>query len=191
MLLTVGAKIGRLLMRTWILTWAALWSIVVNAEPSASVKYLMNQPVSAMDFGLYRLGQELSSDLGTNNGWSRVTATASYDWNRNRIVVTMLSLAPNATTAATAKKYCRTVIDLARQDAGVSPVTGTVLPDTATVASLFLPDSFPNTDQPENISDELLSIIEIRVTVRVIDVKVKNIAQCEGKLLSADTLFKE
>jgi len=60
-----------------------------GAEPNEAAKFLINEPVSLLDFGIYRLEKDL-------NGLKRNLAvhhalpfdiTVNYDWEKNKIII--------------------------------------------------------------------------------------------------------
>src|SRR2546427_13041601 len=78
------------------------------AEPSPTVRKLMNEPVSLFEYGLYKLEKRLESidfsdeHYGYNNPENRLLSqpksTSSevyYEWGRNRIIIRLDSTPEN------------------------------------------------------------------------------------------------
>lgn len=72
----------------------------VTAEPDAKVQWLMDEPVSLFDFGIYRLREYLEhrEEGEVRLGGSPTRVTAYYVWDENRIyiVATTVDAAPEA-----------------------------------------------------------------------------------------------
>jgi len=58
---------------------------ISHAEPTKAVTYLINEPVSMLDWGLYKLKEELDVHAWDRINNSTPSAHATYDWNSNRI----------------------------------------------------------------------------------------------------------
>jgi hypothetical protein len=185
------------MMRALQWAWLLLVPAVSYTEPSGSVRYLMTESVSTLDFGLYQLGNRLTQAKVTVSGMTEpadLSANAQYDWDRNRIVV-YLSVFSNsrAVKTVTAKDLCRAAINNARMYSGVDPSKGSPYPQMQTAAALFQPQAFAKKNAPEHLSDEILGIIEFRAHVYIVTEKgtlAPNLT-CEGRLLSTETMFAE
>lgn len=57
---------------------------MANAEPTRSISYLMNEPMTLFDWGLHQVSTDLDGLPLEKNG-PKVLVTSSYDWNKNRI----------------------------------------------------------------------------------------------------------
>jgi hypothetical protein len=68
-------------MRAIIMAFFLFAPLVAFAEPSPTVKKLMNQPVSMFDFALYRLEQDIQSKFPESE------IIVKYDSLKNRIIV--------------------------------------------------------------------------------------------------------
>lgn len=55
-------------------------SFSASASPSEVSNYLMNEPASMMDYGIFQLVNSLKEGYGIN-------ATIEYDWDKDRIIV--------------------------------------------------------------------------------------------------------
>lgn len=64
-----------------------LLKLVLFAEPTSPLKFLMNEPVSMLDMGLYRIEKKIDSNpLGY---LSNSIVSSKYDYNNNRIIITL------------------------------------------------------------------------------------------------------
>jgi hypothetical protein len=60
--------------------------INVNAEPSKKTRYLINEPVSMLDFGIYRLNKRISSYKNSLEINGKLTSAIwSYNYNDDRL----------------------------------------------------------------------------------------------------------
>ncbi len=76
-----------------ILLLVLMLPVVASGEPTETPEYLMSEPMSLMDWGIYQAGKKMESFKNLNNvqpplfstyytgGWAR------YDWDENRIVL--------------------------------------------------------------------------------------------------------
>lgn len=64
-----------------------------SGEPSLLVRKLMNEPVSLLTFGIYRLNEGIG-DAATNAGFNFAFATYDYDSNEIRIEATAGAVSP-------------------------------------------------------------------------------------------------
>lgn len=136
---------------------------VVSAEPSPNVTMLMNEPVSQFSIGMYRLRMAVEAEYGHGTkrfdfgepveGGSSFTANASYDWDRNRIVIEIDSL----NLSVDPEEECAHVVNVIRWDGRPEPHT----PKKSSFAQHFLPDGYPSA-KLEDAAKELDQIIEIK-----------------------------
>lgn len=171
----------------------------VHAEPTPVVRYLMGEPVSAFDFGLYRLGEHLSWEQARLKGFElpvQVRTVAFYMWDENRIHL-LVSVFPQVRelTPAAAKSACREAGSVVRYASGIDPDTGEPYKSNPifNVSRLFQSESHSKARAPENIPSELLAIMELRIEVFVSpagDGVQRSVAECAARLLGKDVLFK-
>jgi hypothetical protein len=172
--------------------------VVGMAEPSAAVKYLMDDSVSAFDFGLYQVASRLQNparDYGVPAGYGDVSANVDYDWGRNRIVARLyVYMKAKVLPPSVAKEVCRETIATARSVGGISRQTGARETDYPSYAALFQHNSFARNSSPKELEDELLSIIEFSVKVVVGSINSTGplkITACQAPLLGKEVLFAE
>ena len=90
------------------------------ADPSPEVRRLMNEPVSMLDWGLDRLAQQASRQVGEKlrNGGEVPDIDAGYDWKLNQLELYVNYYEPQKAP----KALCRTTINLIRRT--LSPTVG-------------------------------------------------------------------
>lgn len=93
------------------------------AEPNQSVKFLMNQPVSLLDFGIYRLEKDLKKikkELALYHALPFDIAV-NYDWENNKILIRLTYGYERNPPRKTIQKGVRHVIKQIRGFLGVDP----------------------------------------------------------------------
>ena len=130
------------------------------AEPSPGFKYLMNQPVSMLDWGVYRLEEYLSRGMYERE----FQIIVSYNWETDRIIIGINRTQENpAKNEIEAVEKLRGTIDLIRSRCGIDPRTGTPYKGIANVyARYFRHAGFKYKSEPENLEQLLLTSTEIR-----------------------------
>ena len=78
-------------MRNFLVLFIVLAAFVqdAGAEPTESANFLMNEPVSLLDFGIYKLEKDLKGlgkDLAINYS-TPFDISVRYDWEKNKIVI--------------------------------------------------------------------------------------------------------
>ena len=69
------------------------WSSTPMSEPTPSISKILNDPISLMDFGIYKLEQFIRSDSTlTLKGTARFVY---YDWDSNKINIDVIDLLEN------------------------------------------------------------------------------------------------
>lgn len=108
-------------MKAWLslasIALVAVWPLQARCEPDATVKWLMNQPVSLFDWGILRLSElvdkRLKSGLGAEElrkrGITVEAAFARYEWDANRLYIQVTAFKAPVTPEA-----CRFVLDVTR-----------------------------------------------------------------------------
>ncbi|WP_415906389.1 hypothetical protein ACMXYX_01090 [Neptuniibacter sp. QD72_48] len=63
-------------------------SLVSNAEPDSTARYLINEPLSMLEWGIYRIQKKLDEDrLFPHHSVSPSYKVVEYDWDRNEILI--------------------------------------------------------------------------------------------------------
>ena len=184
-------------MKRLLLTISMLLPDLVLADPSANVRYLMNEPITALDFGLYQMDKRLSDpahDFGLPAGLGEITATARYDWEGNRILAQMAVILKKPTVSVlTAKKVCRQTVSFVRSFGGIDEKTGEMGVNMGGFLDDFNHKAFVKANAPQGLAEELIAItnIIVRVYNMTSDFKLDNLIHCEGPLLGKDVLFAD
>lgn len=159
------------------------------SEPTPSVNYLMNRPLSYFDWGLYRLGeyvkQFVKREPGEENFYvidgKEPYVYVGYDWDANRIIITISyrryrwseMLLDNEKLKeleqADVEKYKWPIVRLI-SDLKSSLGINFTKPDyidgfTPTLYHLFSPTGYKFENEPENLKKELYNIVKIRARI--------------------------
>ena len=144
-----------------------------HAEPSPSIRYLMNEPVTLFDWGILRLYEyldEYTSHYLNTNSVRDIYCTVRYDYKKNNIIISMIvtrqmqsqSEAPSSVRAGS-REICRTITQTLRQefltdrDSHVRRASG--------IYRFFGHIGFRGKEEPVDAFDEIERITVIEVSV--------------------------
>jgi len=138
------------------------------AEPGPTVRALMNEPVSAFSFGLFRLDEYAIRQLKKHSDLS--TTMVLYDWDRNRIGLHFFLIKEVGDLQFEA--ICKRVISEIRENALLLKKNG--FAKSSLIAEMFTPIGYQ--DQKHiKIRDEVDKIVHIIISAGG--------QMCEGGLL--------
>ena len=176
----------------------ALFSGICNAEPDSTFKYLMNEPLTLLDWGIYQMQKSLENEIGDKLNWDgneyELRQEVHYNWKGNEIIVFgVLGDEKEFDSKSTAKVVCERMIDKYRSHFSVDPATGKLAdwPPYNYLDGFFTHTSpIQRGSQPKNLNDKLYHATEIEVAVRFKG-SGNAYVECKGPLLSKDIYFKE
>jgi hypothetical protein len=139
------------------------------AEPTPAIKYLMNEPVTMFDWGMYKLALYLNQDF-RDRYQKKISSfapriTVHYDANSNKIQISAVMLFKKFASEDEAKTYCTGVITYIRrllvfkQGSAKSPVPPTA--PLTTLGSYFGQYGKHHKNKLENIEKELSKSTEL------------------------------
>lgn len=137
----------------------------LRAEPGPVIGWLMNEPVSLLDIGLYRLEKDVQSlrqgiEAGVSNG-ARIVIGVHYSWDKNRIYVLFAHI------EELKRDDCEYIIGITRLLARVNPTNGTPLVgDSSNFSSFFSHFGYSKKSQPKEYRKKLDHIFEIVVNAK-------------------------
>jgi hypothetical protein len=136
-----------------------------NSEPPAAIKYLMNEPLSMFEWGLYRMEKGLNDYFGpTYDDTVDISTTVVYRWESNKIEVGILAGSfANFKNKNVAKKACIKIVNIVRGLLGIDYKTGKQLENFNLYRDYFSHIYFKNPDEPKNIEDSLNGLTEIQI----------------------------
>lgn len=169
------------------------------AEPSRTVNFLMGDPLTMWDFGMYRLSERLDG-LILPSSRHKFFATASYTPDTNRIVIygsppldfksKPIGRVQSATTGE-AKALCKEMVEVIRAILGVSLETGEpIVPfsKNSSICGHFSHENFKSTNEPKNMCGELDSMTIVQAYT---ETKSGYVVRCNGPLVSNRVFFSE
>jgi len=173
-----------------------LFSIVATcpAEVTPTITYLMNEPVTMLDWGMYKLALYLNQELKDRylNKISKFAPriTVYYNADSEKILVSASMLYKKFPTKEEARTYCEGIIKYVRgllvfkQAKGTSPVPP-IAPRT-TLGSYFGQYGEHHKNMPKNLEEELSKSTElVAVTMDKFDQPVI----CKAPLLGSEIEF--
>lgn len=167
------------------------------AEPSATFKYLMNEKMTMMDWGLFRLDKHLNNGLKSLeliNTIIKKTSIVYYDWDTNRITIRLVLHVKGWETEniKPVKEFCKAATkdyrDLLHTD--VEPN----LRRHVGIKSYFLHNGWTDSTEPENLMKEIENSTLIRIDIsgsKTGKPPYKNIVSCESPLMGSEIHFIE
>lgn len=148
---------------------------ISKAEPTPTVSYLMNTPVSMLDFGMFKLNTLLNDESAKLMiSKTKPTIGVDYDWDSNRIKIIILYYS---------KKELNEVHDMKKEiTLLIEQIKGAYFQyehkagkptrarkfGVSMIDRCFTPPGFVSAVQPKNLVEELDKIIEINIIVTVL-----------------------
>jgi hypothetical protein len=158
---------------------------MVEAEPTSSIQYLMNEPVSMLDWGIYRITNRLEKNLQL--GVVPFSQHASYDWDKNRIIIDIAVI--GGTLNEEAKGWCRAVVSKIRTLMYINDKGNSMFNEGASSMYFSHYAGYAKKSEPEGLYKELDNITLIRVYVSTEGMKKP--VSCEAPLLGTSIMYEE
>ena len=174
----------------------ALFATAAVAEPGPVVKYLMEEPVSMWDWGMYRMEESLEEDVdrrwGDVEDWM-VIVSVNYTWKTNVLLVEEYLRKDNPSGDPTLKKLrelCRNEIGQLRSNLGFANIFGQLLDgpiwEHGSYGRYFQHTDFQSANEPTNLRQELVAITRLNVRASMGDEKVECEATPRGDIFFKD-----
>ncbi|MHC1725361.1 MAG: hypothetical protein AB9866_04995 [Syntrophobacteraceae bacterium] len=181
-----SAKIKLLCMIINIVCGVLNNSLESCADPSNNIKYLINEPVSLFEFGLYRLDSHLEGCFTGVKLPEKIMVRVTYKWELNRIQVNLIPgrFTKGNITKQEAENYCKEIIQIAKQCLGCEKdASGNIRPEVSEllISGFFSHKGFEKLNEPKRIEKELINIIQINGIVYD--------ASCQSNLLDSKIYF--
>ncbi len=169
----------------------------ILAEPSPSISYLMNEPVSMLDWGIYRL-QSLIEYQGVIEApvetFQKQICLVLYDWDTNRLRLSFMIYPRFRSLQKTpAKQVCSSIVMRIRQIFGCAPGWESTRRITG-IGTHFHHRFYEKKDYPETLDRDIEAITYIDVRVNgsrtgqaPFDQAVS--CACEGSLLGPEIRY--
>ena len=160
-------------MRVRLLAVVVLLSTIAFADPSPTMRYLMDQSVSSLEFGAFLLERHLEAltwnpDIDFIQPRTQI-GRVSYDWEKNQLQLNVTVYPVYATfTKSTPKDVCGSLMRQLKSGFGVGPESQVVrqaMRDAFGLATYFTPRFFKNPNVPKTLADDLEAITVFQLDV--------------------------
>ena len=150
------------------------WSNVTYAEPTSNIRYLMNDSITMLDWGMYQLEMQVDA-FAPKDCFPYVY----YDWDKNRIIITLDSIGIERPTEVEAKKWCRKSIGEIKSCFQIDPEKGKPYAKNgcSSLHFKFKHRGYKDKSLPENLYKELdnITVIKARALFKSSGKKVRAI----------------
>ena len=138
----------------------------VRAEPNESAKFLINDAVSLMDFGIYKLETDikgLRNDL-TIRFQPPHSSFVDYDWDANKIVIVLSYGDPGNPPIKELKTEITSVVAALKKNFGVAP-TGEPFQagGFSSMGDYFSHRGYTKKNMPPNLRRDIDHLVEIKI----------------------------
>lgn len=186
----IAEKVSRGALAVCLLMVLLPMSDSARAEPTDTVRGLMDSPVSMLDWGIYNLQEQVNRCIETFTGddWS---ADVRYEWDTNRIVIRVMDLIREPTDEANAMWWCTLLLEETRSCLGVDRTTGKPISgDRTFVEGFFKHSGYVLEGRQIDLGLQLDKIVEIEATSRK-DSSKSVFLRYRGSLLGTEKFFAE
>tara|TARA_B100001964_G_scaffold25410_1_gene25336 strand:+ start:946 stop:1572 length:627 start_codon:yes stop_codon:yes gene_type:complete len=193
-----------------------LYPNVTQAEPSKTVEYLINEPVSMLDLGILKLNRKLDkSDIEfsyKDKSLKKTMGIAYYDFQKNRMLLEFrLDLNTDLfrtfdyknetlrTEEWDPKTVCKDQLSRVREEFGFSDDNSkkgysSNVRSILSIANHFAHSGYKNKNVPKNLTSEIENISYVEIDIRddcAMCVMNRTLAKCEGSLYGKEVLFHD
>lgn len=131
-----------------------LWS-----APSTSFAYLMNEPISMLDWGIYKTEKLFkgwsAEGISKNEIMTDSYTSVDYDWNNDTLNLNMNFYLSNKINDTRAKNICKKTLMKFREEWV-----------TYLLAPLFHHKGFTRKNKPENLDKEIMDRVYYTISIR-------------------------
>jgi hypothetical protein len=179
-------------LKSLIVVLFILFSVNISqAEPSSNMKYLMNKPISIMDWGLINIDLQLRKLTDKTYAHELkeaqiIAPSVIYNRGTNRIII-HIGIG-GANTKEQAKEWCKSTVDKIRSMFFINLDTGKPYSVNGALYFYFTHVGYSKKSEPKGLSEELDNITVIKV--EVIYQNSKSLI-CEAPLLGTSVMFQE
>ena len=137
---------------------------IVHAEQTSTIKYLMTEPLTLFDLGIYKLDKFINEDPAVN-------ATVKFDPESNKINIRVVIYewivqkgTRNSQTKTEAFELLNSMVNAIRAKLGVDSQTGKIFSGNTALEDCFRPaNGRVIKNEPDSLKDDLFNMIEISV----------------------------
>jgi hypothetical protein len=181
-------------MRKAVFLACILCTGTVQADPSPSVRYLMSEPVSLFEWGIFRLEARAERFAFDGLDIRKQFARVQYDWSSNQLRV-QLTVYPRyqSLQGTTARHVCDSLVRQEKSLLGVTPGFEQMR-EIDGVGTFFRHQHFDKADVPKTLDADLeaITILEVDVMVSKSDQPpFQKAASCSSELLKSETRYSD
>lgn len=162
-----------------------LWVQNAHADPNTTAQFLMNDPVSLLDFGIYRLENEIKihRDTLVIKHKPPHTVFVDYNWEENKIEIKLAYGDVSNPPMAEIKKEIITILGALKKILGVSPTGKAYHKDGfSNVPEYFSHKGYISQNRPQNVEKEIDQLVEFKVVYYVQN--YSRYFECKNSLIS-------
>jgi len=154
---------------------------IVQAEPSKTPRFLMDEPMSLWDWGFYQLRKRVDRLEGKKIGEALFTfGAATYDWDKNRIII------EGVFSGESTQKSCVNTINKFKGTLAStysSPERLLVNAERLFTSMFSHAGGYQSTKRPDDFGKQLIKIVLFEIYIH--DIKKENSSiSCTGTYLS-------
>ena len=173
-----------------------VWPVVSYSAPDETAKFLMNDKVSMMDWGLKELEDYLEVGVVFN---VQATILTSYDWDKNRIYITAIyavrKLPEDFFTISedpikARKEIVAYIFKSIRGVIGFDK-NGALFSGSSFLENFFTHNGYRSTNETENLGKKIDSITELRANITLPSNYETAFLKCYSPLLSSELFCNE
>ena len=156
----------------------------VNAEPTNTIKYLMNEPVSMLDWGIKCLNENLkvnpysSHPLQINKIFP--DARAFYNWDLNRITITLTYFDPDNSIPDMEEDKLKKIV---KEKTNIFKLRVKNL-----LLNCFTHSGYQSQNHPVNLTEEIQKVVSIESSVTLLKTK-RNSLRGKSPLMSSEIFW--
>ena len=183
----------RVLYKYLVLLVALAHSQIVLAEPTPTIKYLMNETVTMLDWGLYKLNKDMSKEPLLEGMKPQSHISVNYNWEHDKIRIVGTPPFHRFQSEKAAQDWCKEFVNNIRTFFGVDPSTGEVRATSPTyIYTYFVHQGFKKKNQPKNLGEDLDRLVEIVATALVsVEIEKTMVIRCTAPLLGSEIFLSE
>ncbi|WP_422452204.1 hypothetical protein [Endozoicomonas sp. ALC066] len=165
--------------------------LVTNASPSPIVHYLMNEPLTLWDMGIYKMNSDFR--IIKDYDGSYITSTSiGYNWEKNNIVIAVSddNKKNGSKSESDFKEWCVKAVHAVKQHLGISPKNGKpIYSDHSLIHTYFRHKGYVNNNEPESLGSHLDSITMITGLYLPKKESSQKMLRCNATLLGTEIIY--
>jgi hypothetical protein len=179
-------------MRTAVFVACILCASTVQADPSPSVRYLMDEPISLFEWGIFRLQARAEHFVWDHLDVKSQSARVEYDWAKNQLQIEM-TVYPHAQSLqrTTVRETCGSLIRQMKVLLGVTPGLEEFR-QIYGIGTFFRHQQFEKSNEPKTLDADLEAITTLEVDLMVSksdQPPFEKAISCSSDLLKSETRY--